>query len=184
MLEVAGDKKLFMKKRLENIWYYYKWYILCLILAIVVIGNYFIEKSKVVEADCQIGIVTGQYISEAVRDELGEKISEIWGDTNHDGKSYVKVYLYQYDAETMNAQDTDLFMASAVQLAADLKNKVSLWYLTDNPEFLKEVAPQLVEGHQYKDSPILMETGADVLMNFTILENSPQGQELSDKIFG
>lgn len=59
-----------MKKRLENIWYYYKWYILCAIMAVIVIGNYLIEKAKIIEPDCQIGIVTKEYVSEVIRDPI------------------------------------------------------------------------------------------------------------------
>ena len=173
-----------MKKRLENIWYYYKWYILCALMAAVVIGNYCIEKAKTVEPDCQIGIVTKEYISETIRDELSEKIGEIWGDTNGDGKCYAAVYLYQYDAQTMSTEDADGFMASAVQLAADLKKKASIWYITDNPELLTEADSELTEEHTCSESSVLMDIAADCMGDFVILERFPEGQELSEKIFG
>ena len=171
-----------MKKRLENIWYYYKWYILCAIMAVIVIGNYLIEKAKIIEPDCQIGIVTKEYVSEVIRDDLSKKIGEIWGDTN--GECYAAVYLYQYDAKAMSANDADAFMASAVQLAADLKNKVSIWYITDTPEILINADSELTEGRKYKESSVLMNIDADCLKDFIILERTPKGQELSVKIFG
>lgn len=172
-----------MKKRLENIWYYYKWYIISAIVAVVVISNYFVEKSKIIEPDCQIGIVTKEYIPESIRDNLGELIGKIWGDTNGDGTCYAAVNFYQYDAQTMSAKDADGFMASAVQLAADIKKQVSIWYITDSPKLLLNADSELIKGKNYKDFSELMKIGADELKDFVILERVPQGQELSQKLF-
>ncbi len=172
------------EKKTGKYMYYYKWYILCAIMAVIVIGNYLIEKAKIIEPDCQIGIVTKEYVSEVIRDDLSKKIGEILGDTNGDGECYAAVYLYQYDAQAMSANDADAFMASAVQLAADLKNKVSIWYITDTPEILINADSELTEGRKYKESSVLMNIDADCLKDFIILERTPKGQELSVKIFG
>lgn len=170
-------------KKMENIWYYYKWYILAAILILIMAGNYFTEKTRFMEPDCQVGIVTEKYIPETIREELEKKIEIVWGDTNGDGQSCAAVFLYQYDADTKAASEANRFMASAVQLAADIENKSSVWYLTDMPMLLTEADQELTVGKKWKDSAMLMEIEDDLLKEYYILERTPQGKDLSQKFF-
>ena len=69
-----------MKEQLKHIWYYYKWYIIAGILALVLAVNYFSQRAAQVKADFYVAVVTGDYIPEDTRDELGRQLAAIWAE--------------------------------------------------------------------------------------------------------
>ncbi|HCP71499.1 MAG TPA: hypothetical protein DIT87_05685, partial [Clostridiales bacterium] len=79
---------------------------------------------------------TGSYVPEEARDEMAAQLETVLDDRNGDGKVVVTVNLYQYNGRPQDAEDTSAFMAAAVQLAADLQEKISLCYITDSEELL------------------------------------------------
>ena len=127
-----------MKKKLQNFWYYYKWYLVAAAVVAVLLVDFVSEKSKIVQPDYQLAIVTGSQISEERRTQLEETLETIWDDRNGDGQIHVQVNFYRYDAQTTQTDDTAAFMASAVQLAADLRLGESVCFLTDCPQLLLE----------------------------------------------
>lgn len=153
-----------MKKKLEHIWYYYKWYFVVGAMILCVVLNFFSERAAMVEPDWKIGLVTSQYVSEGEREALAVRLCGILPDRDGDGEILVNVMFYQYDGNTMEAGDTASFMASAVQLAADLRNRESVYYLTDVPELLLEADSTLRRGEK------IDLTGLTTVENFTLLE--------------
>lgn len=127
-----------MKKKLRNFWYYYKWYLVVAAVAAVLLVDFALEKGKIVQPDYQAAIVTGSWISEERRTQLEETLEKLWDDRNGDGQIHVQVNFYRYDAQTTQTDDTAAFMASAVQLAADLRLGESVCFLTDCPQLLME----------------------------------------------
>lgn len=127
-----------MKKKLATFWCYYKWYILLGAAVLVLLLNFVWEKHSQVQPDYQVAVITGEYVSESVRGDLARQLEALWPDADGDGAVLVTVNFYQYDAQTMDSRDTASFMASAVQLAADLQTGISACYFTDVPELLLE----------------------------------------------
>lgn len=152
-----------MKKKLEHIWYYYKWYFVVGAMILSVVLNFISERAAMVEPDWKIGLVTRQYVPEEEREALAVRFCDILPDRDGDGETLVNVMFYQYDGNTMEAGDTASFMASAVQLAADLQNRESVYYLTDVPELLLEADSTLRQG-----SGIDL-TGLTTVEHFTLL---------------
>lgn len=171
-----------MKAKLSNLWYYYKWYILVILFSVIVLVNFLYEKMHTVVPDYQVAIVTKEYVAETVRDKLELILEEAWDDANRDGKTCVTVYLYNYDADTENAMDVNAFMASAVQLAADLKTQSSIWYITDSPNLLKEADGDLQVIGTWSNYVTLMDVEHTDLSDFVILERKERKQELSDSL--
>ncbi len=134
-----------MKEQLKHIWYYYKWYIIAGILALVLAVNYFSQRAAQVKADFYVAVVTGDYIPEDTRDELGRQLAAIWAEGEKEPTVYVN--FYQYDAQTTQSTDTSSFMASAVQLAADLRGNISCCFFTDCPELLLEIGTLSAAGN-------------------------------------
>ena len=152
-----------MKKKLEHIWYYYKWYFVVGVMILSVVLSFISERAAMVEPDWKIGLVTRQYVAEEEREALAVRFCDILPDRDGDGETLVNVMFYQYDGNTMEAGDTASFMASAVQLAADLQNRESVYYLTDVPELLLEADSTLRQG-----SGIDL-TGLTTVEHFTLL---------------
>ncbi len=153
-----------MKKKLEHIWYYYKWYFLGALLILLPLLDFLSEKASRVTPDYQIGLVTAEYITEADRDALACSFAARLSDRDGDGQTLVHVNFYQYNGDTLSAADTAAFMASAVQLAADMENQISDYYLTDKPQLLLEAEPSLLQT----DIPGLYDT-IDAISTFTLL---------------
>ena len=153
-----------MKKKLEHIWYYFKWYFAVGVMILSVVLSFISERAAMVEPDWKIGLVTRQYVTEEEREALAVRFCDILPDRDGDGETLVNVMFYQYDGNTMEAGDTASFMASAVQLAADLQNRESVYYLTDVPELLLEADSTLRQG-----SGIDL-TGLTTVEHFTLLE--------------
>ena len=59
-----------MKKKLEHIWYYYKWYILAAALVILVAANFIGELGQRRQPDGVVSIVTTSQVPEETEVEM------------------------------------------------------------------------------------------------------------------
>lgn len=125
-----------MKKKWEHLWLYYKWYLIGGAAALLLLVNFWVQKRQTPSPDYSLSIVTGSFVSEEARDEMAAQLETVLDDRNGDGKVVVTVNLYRYNGRPQEAEDTSAFMAAAVQLAADLQEKISLCYITDSEELL------------------------------------------------
>lgn len=125
-----------MKKKLQNLWFYYKWYLIGGAAALLLLVNFWAQKRQSPRPDYYFSIVTGSHISETDRDRMAARLETVLDDRNGDGKVSVAVNLYHYDGRPGEAADASEFMAAAVQLAADLQERISLCYITDCEELL------------------------------------------------
>lgn len=127
-----------MIKKLSHIWYYYKWYILAALGLLLVVLSFLSQKKEQVTPDGTVSFVTGSLITQAELDRLSLALSQYFEDSNSDGQVYVRVNVYGYDAQAMSAKDPNAFVASAVQLAAELRLREAAMYFTDQRELLEE----------------------------------------------
>ena len=125
-----------MKKKWQHLWLYYKWYMIGVAAVLLLLVNFWVQKRQAPKPDYYISVVTGSYVPEEARDEMAAQLETVLDDRNGDGKVVVTVNLYQYNGRPQDAEDTSAFMAAAVQLAADLQEKISLCYITDSEELL------------------------------------------------
>lgn len=125
-----------LREKWKHIWLYYKWYILAGAVLVLLLANHIAEVVSRVDSDYQVAIVTGEYVTEGTRQQLAGLLEVLWPDADGDGQVKVNVNFYQYDAETAHATDPAAFMAGAVQLAGDFEMRMSMCFLSDNPELL------------------------------------------------
>ena len=125
-----------MKKKWQHLWLYYKWYMIGGAAVLLLLVNFWVQKRQMPKPDYYLSVVTGSYVSEEARDAMAAQLETVLDDRNGDGKVVVTVNLYQYNGRPQDAEDTSAFMAAAVQLAADLQEKISLCYITDREELL------------------------------------------------
>lgn len=147
-----------MKEKLEHIWYYYKWYIIAALAVLLLALNFIAQRSAQKGIEHEIALVTGAELSDTLTDGLARSFSP-------DGS--VRVNFYRYDARAMQAEDTALFSAAAVQLANDLENRISCCYITDEPELLREARPALFPAGSTADFATLKDF--EELKNFMVL---------------
>ena len=125
-----------MKKKIQHLWFYYKWYLIGGAAVLLLLLNFWVQKRKMPSPDYYLSIVTGSYVSEEARDRMAAQLETVLEDRNGDGKVIVTVNLYQYNGRPDEAEDTSAFMAAAVQLAADLQERISVCYVTDCEELV------------------------------------------------
>ena len=125
-----------MRKKWEHLWLYYRWYLIGGAAALLLLVNFWVQKRQTPSPDYYFSIVTGSVVSEEARDKMATQLETVLDDRNGDGKVVVTVNLYRYNGRPQEAEDTSAFMAAAVQLAADLQEKISLCYITDSEELL------------------------------------------------
>lgn len=125
-----------MKKKWEHLWLYYKWYLIAGAGVLLLLLNFWAQKARTPKPDYYVSIVTGKQISESTREGYAARLESVLDDRNGDGTVTVMVNLYRYDGRPDRAEDTSAFTAAAVQLAADLREGISLCYLTDGEELL------------------------------------------------
>lgn len=168
-----------MKKKLENFWFYHKVHCAILLLALVLLGDFAWQKLSEPKADYQAALVLGGYAGEQTCQELAQALGEVWAAGQQPAR--VEVPFYPYDGETLSAEDPAAFMAGGVQLAADLKNGVSVCYLTDTPQLLLAADAGLVcEGVITESSPLWQVAQARGLAVLCL----PQNKALAQRALG
>ena len=154
-----------MKKKLQNLWFYYKWYLIGGAAVLLLLINFWVQKRQAPNPDYYVSVVTGDNITEEVRSGLAARLEAVLDDRNGDGKVVVTVNLYRYNGRPGEAEDTSAFMAAAVQLAADLQEKISLCYITDG-EALLNADGALANLGAVEDSVL---SGETALSGFSLL---------------
>ena len=127
-----------MKKKIQHLWFYYKWHLIGGAAVLVLLLNFWVQKRTMPNPDYYLSIVTGSYVSEETRDRMSAQLETVLDDRNGDGRVIVTVNLYQYNGRPDEAEGTSVFMAAAVQLAADLQERISVCYVTDCEALVKE----------------------------------------------
>lgn len=171
-----------MKKKLQHLWFYYKWYILAAALAVFLLVDFVVDLRTKPDPDYEVGIITYQYVPEATRDALEATLAQAWGDRNGDGQALVRVNFYQYDADTAGAVDYANFMAAAVQLAADLQEEISCWFFTDNASLIHQKGDGMAELGLWSDVDALLDVDSDLLKDFEILAAKEEFAPLMDEL--
>ena len=170
-----------MKRRLEHLWYYYKWYILCGLLGLAVLIDYGWKIMHTVDPDYQIAFVTTEYMSEKDKEDASNYFLQYIKDKNGDGKKNIEIYQYRYDGDTKKTSNADEFMAAAVQLAVDMKENGSLWYVTDCLELLTGADPTLKKLGYWKEV-FTEQKEAGRWENLCVLSRTEEGQTVWNDI--
>lgn len=132
-------------KKLKNVWYYYKVYVLigAAVLAVAVYLTY--QDAAVPEKDYHIGMISTGPWSDRDIAELEDRLAAAGQDVNGDGQVLVQVHLYRMDLadDSPNAGVNNYETVAA--LDADLVGKLSGIFLTEDPQSLQRVTAGLLE---------------------------------------
>ncbi|OCN01692.1 hypothetical protein A7X67_00945 [Clostridium sp. W14A] len=122
------------KKKAENFWYYHKWHILVLLLAVVV-ASFLIRDMMRPKADYEIGMITAYTCPQDAIDLLQKQIEKYGEDLNGDGRVIVQINNYTVEP---NGGGTQAQIAGQVKLEADLSTGESMLFFTDEDSFAQQ----------------------------------------------
>ena len=135
-------------ERLRHFWFYYKWWVLGIGAALVVIGVALWQSLSTPQPDYQIVLLTRDPVDEAVVEDFEKSLQEVGHDLNGDGQVVVDVdnlALAQYVGGTtygMAENNTEKFLAYLVSADA-------MFYIFDDPCYTLHL-PRVMEGSEDK----------------------------------
>lgn len=122
-------------KKWKNRWYYYKWYMICgiilLLIACNIIGNALGLWAKT--PDFQIAYVGKTQLPPSAVSALEQAFASIAGDFNGDGAVIVKINQYIDGAVNPDVDTAYYEYASEISLIGDISDCESYFFLMDDP---------------------------------------------------
>ena len=94
-----------MRKKLEHLWLYDKWYLMAGAGVLLLLLNFWAQKAHPPKPDYYVSVVTGNQISESTREGYAARLETVLDDRNGDGKVTVMVNLYRYDGRPGQAEE-------------------------------------------------------------------------------
>lgn len=127
-----------MKKKLEHIWYYYKWYILAALLVVYVAVDFLGDLRQIHQPDMVVSVVTLSAVSEETVEQLQDFFQTCWDDRNGDGICEVEINVYAYDGQAHGGIDPDAYSAAAVHLASEIRTGTTDMFLSDAWDLMEQ----------------------------------------------
>lgn len=123
-------------KKWKNFWYYYKWYIICGVILLLIIGNVAGSALGLWEKkpDLQIAYIGKTGLPQDTVTALEQAFSSIASDYNNDGKVIVKLKQYTDGLPTVDAETAYYEYASEISLIGDISDCDSYFFLLEDPE--------------------------------------------------
>lgn len=168
-------QELTRKEKAQNWWYYHKWHLLIAAAVIFLLSDLVsdILEARRNQPDYSIAYVGSGYLPEDTVAQLTDALSQLGEDLNGNGK--VQVELHQYIVYFQEEADKSAQMgnisldySAQVQLAADIENCTSFFFLMEDPRQFQEdyqiltcldgSYPEEIEGEMYLawiESPVL-----------------------------
>ena len=159
-----------MKKKLEHIWYYYKWYILAAVLVILVAANFIGDLRQQRQPDGVVSIVTTSQVPEETVERIRTLFESLWGDRNQDGTTEVEVNVYTYDGMGYSGGNADDYAAAAVHL-----------FLSDAEELMQQ-AERLEYYGTFRDYSALRRLDCTELEDFGVYAFPEKAEALLDML--
>lgn len=162
LIHEAGDRpeplspKETPRKKWENFWYYHKWHVLVLLLAVILVF-FLVRDLTRPRADYEIGLITAYDCPQEAIDLLQKNIAKYGEDINGDGRVTVQI-----DSYTINAEDgSEAQMANQVKLEADLSTGECMLFLTDEDSFSQQQEKEKMFAETDGSTPPKGENGPD-----------------------
>ena len=148
--EIDSEPKTF-KGKLSNIWYHFKWAIISVALAAVVISVCIAQCASRTDYDMKIVVYSeSTYIPDELNNLMAEYIEKICPDINGNGKTDIQVINCSYSEKSTDAQNK---MLAKTKLQTSLAAEDSaLIYITDEKglDYLNQIAEGVFHGESVK----------------------------------
>jgi hypothetical protein len=170
-----------MKKKLEHIWYYYKWYILAAALVILVAANFIGELGQRRQPDGVVSIVTTSQVPEETVEKIRTLFETLLGDRNQDGVTDVEVNVYAYDGMGYSGGSADDYAAAAVHLASEIQAGTTDLLLSDAEELMRQ-AERLQYYGAFREYDALHQLDCAELEDFGVYAFPEKAEALLDML--
>lgn len=127
-------------EKVKNFWFYHKFHVLMVVLALALIGYFLFTDSLTEEADYSVLYVSPNQPDEALEQALTESLSALGTDQNGDGKVVVTLHKCILDLAVLDAgqsQYPEQDQSNLAALEGDLSTCQSGIVLTDTPQALQ-----------------------------------------------
>ena len=126
--------------RLKNWWYYHKWYVICGIILVWILGDIAGNALGLREKkpDFQIAYVGETILPDDTVTALEQAFAGLGGDFNGDGESIVQINQYVLSFQAPDPETASSNYTSEVLLMGDISACDSYFFLTDDPENLQK----------------------------------------------
>lgn len=126
--------------RIKNWWYYHKWYVVCGIVLLWILGDIAGSALGLWEKkpDFQIAYVGKTLLPDDTVAALEQTFAQLGGDFNKDGESLVQVNQYILDFQASDPGTASAGYGAEVLLMGDISACDSYFFLTDDPENLQK----------------------------------------------
>ena len=134
------------RKKLQNIWFYYKKHILIGLAVVLVLAYLGIQKLTTEKPDYHIGIVRSDALSAEELNALTATFTAAGQDLNGDGQVLVQIHTYYVDLADED-ENAGVNNAETVQgLDADLIGKVSGIFLLEDVDTFQAITNEILSG--------------------------------------
>lgn len=148
--EIDSEPKTF-KGKLSNIWYHFKWVIISVAVASVVIAVCIAQCASRIDYDMKIVVYSeSAYFPDELNNLMAEYIEKICPDINGNGKTDIQVINCSYSEKSTNTQNQVL---AKTKLQTSLAAEDSAFiYITDKKglDFLNQIADKVFHGESVK----------------------------------
>lgn len=148
--KIDSEPKTF-KGKLSNIWYHFKWAIISVALAAVVISVCIAQCASRTDYDMKIVVYSeSTYIPDELNNLMAEYIEKICPDINGNGKTDIQVINCSYSDKSTDAQNQIL---AKTKLQTSLAAEDSAFiYITDEKglDYLNQIAEGVFHGESVK----------------------------------
>ena len=134
------------RKKLQNIWFYYKKHILIGLAVVLVLAYLGIQKLTTEKPDYHIGIVRSESLTAEEMNTLTAAFTAAGQDLNGDGQVLVQIHTYYADLAD-DSENAGVNNAEAVQgLDADLIGKMSGIFLLEDVDTFQALTNGIVSA--------------------------------------
>ena len=134
------------RKRIENIWFYYKKHILIGLAVVLVLAYLGIQKLNTEKPDYHIGLVRSESLSDGDLNALNAAFTAAGQDLNGDGQVLVQIHTYYADLAD-DSENAGVNNAEAVQgLDADLIGNMSGIFLLEDVDTFQRITNGILTG--------------------------------------
>lgn len=133
-------KALPFRERAKNWWFYHRFHVLLVVVALALCGYFALTDKTVEDGDYSVLYVTPQEPTEEIRAMIADQISAFGEDINGDGKVSVTTHLCTVDLAAVDAnksENPERDQANLTALEMDLSVCQSGIIVTDTPQALQ-----------------------------------------------
>lgn len=140
LIQADREKTMTKAQKRKNWWHYYKWYVVCGIIILLIAGNIMVHALGIFDKspDFQIAYVGETELPQDTISALEQAFASLADDFNGDGEIIVKINQYTNASEEPVPSASYYAYASEIALIGDIEDCDSYFFLMEDPERIQK----------------------------------------------